>query len=633
MKNELSGIWRQVIRNPLTDSLQEPPFGDLINAAKFVMDSQSPVYAFRRNRELIDLSYRFRFFRFHDTDYVIKRTKPNEIPIEYINALQLDKRIRKLGLAHVHVVVPQLVCSDSDGTIGLLQEDHGFTLYENIAQSRNQLNLGELMRLYGTLLNHGIEWSGWLPRNMFLKDGELWLIDFEDVRFHPAGDFSVSDLTLFKLILGWGQIFEKDAVCAALAEVVGTRRISTAYPDSFERALAELLNSKDQQQVRQFGFEITYRSELPLKDHPSAGAYLTSMDIGHLMEDILDDDYLSVWYTVGTSKIRNLYGDGVYADFLLSFEHALVTWLKDPSGAEHGPAAMQSLRQLSLCLLIRFFALPDGNICNAISQAENTPAIFRLLEFSSPCVASIMDFLRLRSRKGWDAAIARSKAMHRFMSQIYALLTWSFPALSTYSLLLRGSCAQGLMSIHSDIDFEISSQGSPMGFLPAENLLSGILTVFGLEHEGSAGRPTEIDLISPVGYTRDLHEWTELTVPGSPLPDRGWINGLFSADPAWRFYSEYESQNHDLSPKYLFFRIRAIIERCALLHAVNNASIDEKIKGLSAIPDFSARETLFQMTERCLNCYESPTIDFNEILELNHYIDMLYAQAEIRYRE
>lgn len=633
MKNELSGIWKQVFPEQPSSTLQDLAFDNLIDTAKFVIDSEKPEYAFRRNRELVDLSHRFRFFCFQGINYVLKLTKPNEIPIEYVNALRLDKRIKDIGLTKVHVVIPQLIQSDTDGTIGLLQEDHGFTLYESIEQTQKRIDLREMMSLYGTLLNNGIEWSGWLPRNMFMKNDELWLIDFEDVYFHGVGDYSISDLTLFKLILGWGQIFEKDDVCAVLDEVVGELKISTAFPDSFEKVLSCLLNNGDYQQVREIGFKFTYLSELPLRNYPTENKYLTSMDIGHLVEDIFDNDYLSVWYTVGTSKIRRQYGEQVYANFLLSFEHALVTWLKESVENDFCSTAIKSLRQMLLCLLIRFFSSPDENIYIEIMQAENISSIIHILESSSSCVTSIMRFLRSRSCKGWEAAIARSRDVHCFLSQIYTLLTWSFPALSEHNLLLRGSCAQGLMSIHSDIDFEISNKEYPMGFIPAENLLSSILTVFDLDHEGSTARPTEIDLISSDGYTRDFHEWTELVIPNSSVPDKGWINGLFSADTAWHFYSEYESQKHNLTPKYLFFRIRAMIERYALQYSIAKTFTDEKIKELSDIADFIGKDTLFSVTKRCLDCYESSTIDFNEMLELNQYIDVLYAHAEIRYHE
>lgn len=64
----------------------------------------------------------------------------------------------------------------------------------------------------------------------------------------------------------------------------------------------------------------------------------------------------------------------------------------------------------------------------------------------------------------------------------------------------------------SDVDFEISSEQKPHGFIAAERLLSSILDIFNIECEGSPERPTEIDMKSMQGFTRDFHEWCELVI-------------------------------------------------------------------------------------------------------------------------
>ncbi|MEU3568615.1 hypothetical protein AB0E96_09330, partial [Kitasatospora sp. NPDC036755] len=56
-------------------------------------------------------------------------------------------------------------------------------------------------------------------------------------------------------------------------------------------------------------------------------------------------------------------------------------------------------------------------------------------------------------------------------------------------LILRGSCAQGVLGRGSDVDFELSSPDHPTGHRALEDLVIEALTCLGLAAEGSAARP------------------------------------------------------------------------------------------------------------------------------------------------
>lgn len=64
MNNELSGIWKQVSDYFYIKDLSELGFCELSKAAEYVIDSTEEQYSFRRNRELLDIEYRFRYFKF-----------------------------------------------------------------------------------------------------------------------------------------------------------------------------------------------------------------------------------------------------------------------------------------------------------------------------------------------------------------------------------------------------------------------------------------------------------------------------------------------------------------------------------------------------------------------------------------
>lgn len=633
MRNELNGIWKQVSDFSITRDLSELGFIKLSEAAKYVLNSFEEQYFFRRNRELIDMTYRFRCFQFQNKHYIIKVCKANEIPIEYYNALQIKEKLEKNVIDCIQIVCPVVIQSDENGIIGLLQEDNGYTLYENVEECRNQFSIKKIFQIYSVLLKIGIEWSGFLPRNLFFEGGKWYCIDFEDVYFHKNDNWSIRDLTIFKLLLGWGQVYEINQVRKELEIVLNAREITFAPLDSFEKALAELIDSKIDSCTRSFGFDITYESELPVNSSSMTHNYLSSMDIGHLVEDIFDNDYLSVWYTMSTSKMRIDYGDDYYAWFLNCFEHVLVVWLNESRTSFQEKKKIKQLQEIICCLLILFSEKqPEDLVCN-LKDTISVSEIFAILETINPCVTSIKQFQQLQFVGGWSAALARSKCIHNFLKNIYLQLTKCFPLLSEYDLLLRGSCAQGLMTMKSDVDFEISSEQKPHGFIAAERLLSSILDIFNIECEGSPERPTEIDMKSMQGFTRDFHEWCELVIPGSKTQDKGWNNLLYNVDAIWQCYSEYESQKHNLSTKYLFFQIRAIIERYAIKYSITQSLISDILKELYDYLPNGEMIMLNETVQNCLKCYEANSIDIDKCISLKHTIDYLYAILGIKYHD
>lgn len=631
MKNILSGIWKQAKGNLLIRDLFDMGFETLYDAAKYVIGSEDEQYSFRRNRELIDISYKFRFFMYKEKTYIIKVFNTDGIPIEYFNAVRLKKILDDKDINYIKIVQPEIIQLEEKGRLGLLQEDYGYTLYENIEECRKMLSVVEVFKVYQVLMDCGVEWSGFLPRNLFLKDSLWYAIDFEDIFFHENGEWAIRDLTIFKLLLGWGQIFEISQVKSTLNEVLKGRKTVFAPLDSFERALAELIDSKSDSNTRNIGFDFTYKSELPVRRFGVTSTFLNSMDLGHLMEDILDNDFLSVWYTVGTAKIRDEYGDEYYSNFLNCLEHVLVVWLSEVTLPFRDKKALREIQKIVASLLICYSLHQGYDICSLLTATKKLEDIYNVLVTANIGVAAVKHYQDLQSVCGWSAAVSRSESIHIFLNVAYTQLRKSFPSLLAYDLLLRGSCAQGIMTMKSDVDFEISSLEKPCGYIAAERLLSAILDIFGIECEGSLDRPNEIDMVSSNGLTRDFHEWCELIVPENKKQNKGWNNSLYMASSIWQYYSEYESQKHSISTKYLFFQIRAIIERFAIKYSINQSFVPDIFVELQEYIPNNEMTMIENTLKHCLDCYESNDIDFNTIVNIKQNIDYLYKFLGIVY--
>ena len=632
MKNILSGIWKQARDSLLIRDLFDMGFETIYEAAKYVIGSEDEQYSFRRNRELIDISYKFRFFKYKEKTYIIKVYNTDEIPIEYFNAYRLKETLDDKAIDVIQIVCPVIIRLEEKGKIGLLQEDYGYTLYENIEECRKMFSVIEVFKIYQVLMNCGVEWSGFLPRNLFYKDNIWYAIDFEDIFFHENEDWAIRDLTIFKLLLGWGQIFEISQVKSTLDEVLKGRKTVFAPLDSFERALAELIDSKSDSNTRNIGFELTYKSELPVHRFRTTSIFMNSMDLGHLMEDIFDNDYISVWYTVSTAIIKDEYGEEYYSSFLNCLEHVLIVWLSEATIPVRDKKTLKKIQEIVASLLICYSLHQGDDIYCMLINSKRLEDIYSVLVTANIGVAAVKQYQGLQFTCGWSAAVSRSESVHIFLNVVFAQLRKSFPSLLKYDLLLRGSCAQGFMTAKSDVDFEISSLEKPNGYIAIEKLLSAILDIFGIECEGSLDRPDEIDMISSSnGLTRDFHEWCELVVPGSKQQNKGWNNSLYEVSSIWQFYSEYESQKHNISTKYFFFQIRAIIERFAIKYSINKSFVTEILLELQEYVPIDKVAIVEDTLKRCLDCYESNDIDFNTIIHIKHNIDYLYRFLGIVY--
>lgn len=473
----------------------------------------------------------------HEGRFVAKRRSSSAANDERFRAGMAHDRLTGLVLPNqgsLTVVVPTVV-ELPDGMAALVSPDLGSPMSCDLDATATRLPLADLRTILDAMRERGVDASGFVPRNLFDGPGGLAVIDWEDARFVDGG-MHPSTLSLMKWDIGWSDVYRQDP---------GLRTYFQRMPlsddvahDEFEVALADLLDRP--QEPRAWGIEATLHSELHV---PGTGG-ISAAAIGHLAEDVLGVR-LGVLHTALTAHIRRVCGDARYSAVLNELWAHVSRQLEGSSASPRADSlsdiAANWLRQLSQAADLELNGRSDG-----------------------PTVTDAAEGLReIAGTPGWDAALKRADLAEVLLSRLAELTTATFD-LDDLQLILRGSLAQGVLSIDSDLDFELSSPDWPQGHRAVEALLIDLLAAFGLEGEGSAARPTESDLAcADPRVTRDLHEWMELRRPGSSQHDPGWLRGVLDPDDNHlaEHRSQYELLGRQSSAKYLWFEARAATAR------------------------------------------------------------------------
>ena len=194
-------------------------------------------------------------------------------------------------------------------------------------------------------------------------------------------------------------------------------------------------------------------------------------------------------------------------------------------------------------------------------------------------------------------------------------------------LLARGSYGQGILSKMSDIDFEVSGPEFPSGHQAVEEMIGQFLNAFNIEWEGSSGRPDTVDIEGAHGFTRDLHEWSELRQPGSWKHNPGWVSNFFANSRALNWYkleSQYIRRNRNIvTTKFLFFQMRTIIARLAFQHGACLSSTYHQLDYLKDTLGMSEYKTLSNALNDALHFYEHQLNDEKLVYNLHKTIVLI----------
>ncbi|GAA4263451.1 hypothetical protein [Dactylosporangium darangshiense] len=487
---------------------------------------------------LLDPGGRIRRLSFGGTAMVAKRCPAEAARRELACATRARQLLRANPIdapIELRVVVPDLV-DLTGGACALVAADLGETLAAHRADAARWLPRPVVEVMLRGLLDAGIEWSGFVPRNLFVRDAGLYAIDWEDARFcdSPAGP---DEVTVAKWDVGWSDVYRSDP--GFRARFSPRRSVDGSPLDDFEVNLRELTApGATGTAIRTRGAELTLRSELYA---PVLTGDLTPAELGHLADELLPAPW-SVFHTALTAWARPRLGDAGYAALLSTVCRAV-----GPLTAGYDATTALPTRWIRALLLSVDEATPDQR------GAE-------------PLGVLVERMTSLAGHTGLEAAERRAGVAEAILVRVCDLVVAALD-LDGLQLLLRGSLAQGVVTGRSDVDFELSGPAHPRGHAGAEALVVGALASFGITAEATVGRPVEADLCDPgAGTTRDLHEWMELRRPGSAAHDPGWLDAVIRADPAGLAIrqSEYERAGREHSAKYLWFEARAALARVVM---------------------------------------------------------------------
>ena len=584
----------------------------LEEAARWAYQDENADHACRENLELLDLRGDIRRVIIEGCSLVFKRRPAASAEEERRRALTARARLAGLiadEFGNIRVVVPELVRL-SASECALVTPDLGSSLAETLRSTAVVFSPMAVRNLLGELLARGVDASGCVPRNLFLTDAGLAMIDWEDARFGP-GLLRPSVLTLMKWDVAWSDVFGCDLKLREHFEPASPT--DDAELDGFEVALRELTGcASPAQEVRALGVEATLCSEL----HVPGVAGVSAAELGHLAEDVLPPK-LSVFHTLLTAHVRRTRGEPAYAALLQELGRAVEA---HPALRSRKPVTNQGQADLSAAWIRTL-------CCAADKQLDEQP--WAEPKGGTPGVATAAERLAaLAPEQGWHAACARAALAEALLARIANLVTCSLGL--DLQLILRGSLAQGVLGQRSDIDFELSSPTHPAGHHGAEGLVIDILACFGLAAEGSAARPVEADIKgSNPAVSRDLHEWFELRRPGSHQHDPGWVAQALrpSRDRLVIQQSEYEGLGRQHSAKYLWFEARAALARLVFREHPGTppVTLPEQLDLLPSLIGSALAAEIRQIVLASFDQREQASPDLTVCVALQHRLDRLRA--------
>ena len=465
------------------------------------------------------------------------------------------------------------------------------------------------------LLEKGIDWVGFVPRNIILNNSNVILFDWEDTYFQESHNCAISDISLFKWILNWQQVYQNTNFEQELKSFLRYAGIKVYHSklDRFEITYGRIAHiEKYPRIIRKRCERVTFISEARFSDADSLD--ITPFELGHLIDDLVGSR-LSVFYTFATAYLRQSITEENYNKFLRKMVQGLSICLYK-AGASFG--LINDKTELNKFIMLHLISYMENWKEGILLENKKSfqDLIYQVTKISKICSA-ILNFISLKFQKGLPNAFKRADLADTIIVGLVDILKNCFTINDKFSIIFRGSFGQSILSFKSDIDFEISNTQYSNGFHEFENTIIDILELFGIEAEGSQKRPLEKDIVSKCGkFSREFHEMSQLRCPNVDENSIGWCTSIFEITDLnfWKKESLYEKTQPPLTAKFIFFSIRDLIARMALHNGFQNPKTSEQLIFLEKVyPE--EYPVVYDLLRQSIALYESDQTNHKLILE------------------
>lgn len=163
---------------------------------------------------MIDVNNTFRIIEYCNELYILKRTSFTKGKKEVENAKRAFECIGEdciVSNLNIHVVVPKIF-NDED-CMYLVTKYYGYTMQSNLyVNIKTDVSLSTILQIQKMMYEKGILHRGFLPRNLILKDRDLYLIDWEDAIFFDSDNVENNLLCETNFVINWAYFFPNDCL-------------------------------------------------------------------------------------------------------------------------------------------------------------------------------------------------------------------------------------------------------------------------------------------------------------------------------------------------------------------------------------------------------------------------------------
>lgn len=248
------------------------------------LDAESP-----NNPELIDVQNRFRLIDVDGQAYVVKKSKPMHAEKEQSFAIEAANRLNgcTVDALLLQVVVPEVIlCGD---VAYLITPYLGKTLQSiRYMQDAPVIQQETVHRILQVFKDSGIQYRGFLPRNIILANGVLYLIDWEDVTFFDMGIDVPSNLkSETNFVLNWMYNYDAEEIRTLYHQVYQSFSEQNTPLDQYETILCHLCGqpTNSVQIARSFVETLVLAAEAPCKSMQNNNIILPT-DCASVIADI-----------------------------------------------------------------------------------------------------------------------------------------------------------------------------------------------------------------------------------------------------------------------------------------------------------------------------------------------------------